>query len=436
MNMTDYTAILRVILIFVIMFLSIRKKISISYVFLGGSVLLALFFTMPFKDFILSSLSSFCASKTISLALIVSLIIIFGGLLEKSGATSRMADIFKDNEKGRRIGLAAFPAIIGLLPVPGGAVFSAPMVKTLSDFQEIGPSRMSLINYWYRHVWEYLWPLYPGVILASSISGMGLDALAFYMLPFTVLAILTGIVFLPSGQMSRNYETSILENLQRNKTSVFLRSLKEISPILIVIIPVLLISPLFGKLFPEIHIIRDIILTASLIAGIFFVIRTNRLGPRIIKESLLDKKLADMILMIISIMVFKGILEDTGAAVQIGKEIKNAGIPIYIAAFFLPFLTGMVTGISVAFIGISLPVIVSLCSVSGNASLLEPVTVLSIASGFMGVMLSPLHLCLILSNSFFGADSLVFYKRLTPPCVLIIAFSFIYFKILLLVKAI
>ncbi|WP_027358992.1 DUF401 family protein [Desulforegula conservatrix] len=434
MNTPDYSAILRVIIVFVVMFLTIRKKYSISSVFFGGSVLLSLFFTMPFKNYILSFLSSLIASKTLSLGVIVSLIIIFGDLLEKSGSTSRMAEIFKDNERGRKIGLAAFPAIIGLLPVPGGAVFSAPMVKTLADSHKIGPSRMSLINYWYRHVWEYLWPLYPGVILASSISGMGFDVLALYMSPFTILAILIGIVYLPSGRISLDYKIKTNKNSRDDMSPIFQRGIKEISPILLVIIPVLTISPIFARIFPEAHMIRDLILMASLISGILFVIITNRLDMMTVKAAILDKRLADMILMVVSIMVFKKILEDTGAAGQIGSEITGAGIPIYLSAFFLPFLTGIVTGISVAFIGISLPVIISLCSVSGNTALIEPVTILAIASGFMGVMLSPLHLCLILSNSFFGADSLTFYKRLVPLCILIIVFTFLYFHLIMLIN--
>lgn len=425
MHLSEFSAIMRVMTVFLIMFTGIRKKLSVPVVFIGGSCFLALLFPMLPIKIVLSAFYAATSIKTITLASTVSLIIIFGVLLEKSGSTVRMGELFKNSEKKGRIGLAAFPALIGLLPVPGGAVFSAPLVKSIAENHGLGPSRMSLINYWYRHVWEYLWPLYPGVLLASSITGIGLDTLAKYMFPFTLLAILLGLRFLPSSQLINKSKFTY----SRDKSS-FLTGLREIIPILIIVLPVLLLSPYLSKLYPSFTAIRELILITALICGIIYVIITGSLKTAVIKESLSDKRLPEMFLMILSIMIFKKILEDTGAAQEIGDEIRRTGVPVYLAAFLLPFITGMVTGISVAFIGISLPVVVSIAGISGNAELIKPLTFLAISSGFMGVMLSPLHLCLILSNSYFEADQAIFYKKLAPPCLTIILFSFIYYQII------
>lgn len=435
MNFNDFSALCRILLVFVIMFAGIRKKMSVTSMFSAGSILMAVLFCMPAKMFLCSAADALMSGKTISLAAMVSLIIVFGGLMEKTGITERIGDVFRKSGADMRIGLAAFPAIIGLLPVPGGAVFSAPMVKRLAHGHEIEASGMSLINYWYRHIWEYLWPLYPGILLASSISGMGLGIIAIYMTPFTLMAILLGLNFLPEKNIGAKPENNKKAKgllAYKSGVMVFVKGIGEIFPLLIVVVPATVISPILSGLSINIPATHEITLTASLSAGIFYLIATNWNKPEKIRISLIDKRIPEMIFMVVSIMIFKKILEDTGAASAIGKEIDSTGVPVYIAAVIIPFITGIVTGISVAFVGISLPVILSIAKATGNTAMTEPLTVLAISSGFMGVMLSPLHLCLILSNSYFKADHSYFYRKLYAPCLSIIIFGFIYFHILVM----
>jgi hypothetical protein len=454
MNHTDFSALFRVILIFVIMFAGIRKKMSVSVVFSTGSILLAVFFLMPVHDSLQSAFRALTSEKTVFLAAILSLIIIFGKLMEDTGTTDRIGDIFRKSGADIRIGLAAFPAIIGLLPVPGGAVFSAPMIKKLSDGHDLEASDISLINYWFRHIWEYLWPLYPGILLASSISGMGLGSIAVHMFPFTLTAIFLGIKFLPEKMMPKK-TTDNKENDNTDQGKIFpenkvhiigkpespsgkvllIEGIKEILPVLLVVVPATSLAPILSALpfssgFPMIASSHEITMLVSLGIGILYLAAAGIKQEGILKASFMDRKIPEMILMVVSIMIFKGILEDTGAASAIGREIDRTGVPVSLAAMIIPFITGIVTGISVAFVGIALPVVISIANMTGNGNLIPDLTVLSISSGFMGVMLSPLHLSLILSNSYFKADNSIFYRKLWPSCAAIFIFGLIYFHIL------
>ena len=88
------------------------------------------------------------------------------------------------------------PALVGLLPMPAGAAFSAPLVASVDTEDELEPAHKAAINYWFRHLWEYWWPLYPGVLLAITYSG--LSAAIFYLIqiPFTLVAAATGYFFI------------------------------------------------------------------------------------------------------------------------------------------------------------------------------------------------------------------------------------------------
>ena len=87
--------------------------------------------------------------------------------MELAGQMQRLLENFRGLITNIRINLIIFPALIGLLPMPGGAIFSAPMVKDLGRKSGFSGDKLSFVNYWFRHIWEYCWPLYPGVLLAT-----------------------------------------------------------------------------------------------------------------------------------------------------------------------------------------------------------------------------------------------------------------------------
>ncbi|MGZ6223216.1 MAG: DUF401 family protein, partial [Syntrophales bacterium] len=98
--------------------------------------------------------------------------------------------------KSKHLILAGLPALVGLLPMPAGALFSAPFVAAVDESGELELSHKVAINYWFRHLWEYWWPLYPGVILAMQYSR--LPAIWFFLIqmPFTIIAAISGYIFI------------------------------------------------------------------------------------------------------------------------------------------------------------------------------------------------------------------------------------------------
>ena len=65
--------------------------------------------------------------------------------------------------------------------------------------------------------------------------------------------------------------------------------------------------------------------------------------------------------------------------------------------FALPFIVGLLTGLTVGFVGATFPIITAM--MGGHP---DPGAVtFAFASGFAGVMLSPTHLCLLLTVQYF-----------------------------------
>jgi len=165
--MIDIIKITSVLIIIVIL---LKRKWNLGVVMALSSVILAiLYFLAPF-DFLNSFYAAATDKTTISLVVALTLIRIFENVMRKNGVMQQMMDSFRGMVMDRRILMASMPALIGLLPSMGGALFSAPMVDEASKNINISQEKKAFVNYIFRHPWEFVLPLYPGVILASAIT--------------------------------------------------------------------------------------------------------------------------------------------------------------------------------------------------------------------------------------------------------------------------
>jgi integral membrane protein (TIGR00529 family) len=416
-------AIIRVFIVFILVLICIRKKLSMGNAFFLGAISLALLFGLGFTSMFRSAIASVFDPKTLSLAVIVSLILILSSSMEKGGQMKRLLFNFKGLVSSSRLNLALFPALIGLLPMPGGAVFSAPMVKELGHATSFGPDRLSYINYWYRHIWEYWWPLYPGVLLTTTLANINVWVFVAMMCPLTVVAVICGYLPIKKGHhASDQYNTD-----RRPPLKPFLR---ELSPILIVIGVGMPLGILLSYAFPPCTISKEIGLCCALILGTFWTWHINRLGRLQIRKIMTDPHLLSMIYLVLSILVFKGMMEDSHAVKAISRELGHLHVPLILVTVILPFLVGGVVGITIAFVGSTFPILILLISTFGETPFMFAYIMLAMTSGFIGVLLSPLHLCLLLSNQYFGTTLSAVYRHLWLPCLCLLISGIIYFGFL------
>jgi integral membrane protein (TIGR00529 family) len=343
--------------------------------------------------------------------------------MELAGQMQRMLKNFQGLVSSPRLNLVIFPALIGLLPMPGGAVFSAPMVKELGMRSKLSGAQLSFVNYWFRHIWEHWWPLYPGILLTTVITEIGLVAIIAVMCPFTAVAVWLGYRALKgSGSLPANAN----QNLRRPLWPF----IKELVPILMVIFPGLGLGVLLSKLFPAYPISKEIGLIVALCMAIAWVWYQNGTSKKRIISTLANPQLLNMMYMIAGILIFKGILTDSRAAAAISQELIQMHIPLVLITVVLPLLVGMSGGIVIAFVGSTLPILVPMIQSLGQAQFLPAYVMLVLVSGFTGVMLSPMHLCFLLSNQYFGVTLGSVYRHLWKPCASLVAAAMVYFWIL------
>lgn len=413
-------ATIKLFIVFFFVLFLIRKSFTLGNSFLAGATFMGILYGLSPIHTARIILSSTVFTSTLTLSVLVLLILIFSKSMEITGHMTRMLSSFRGLIKRQSVNLIIFPSLIGLLPMPGGAVFSAPMVKELASDSDLSETHLSIINYWFRHIWEYWWPLYPGVLLAVTLSGLDLFTFILYMLPFSCVAVIIG--------------TSILKGVTRHPESV--HPDVPFKPFIIDMIPVLIViagGPLAGivlvRIFPEVTIARESGLIAALASSVLLLWWKYRTPLSTLKKILIHRTNFNMVYMILTILAFKSVLKESNAVEQISAELTAGNIPVSLIAFLLPFFVGIITGVTVAFVGISLPVIIPLVISSGNEAHIYAYVMLAITGGFSGVLLSPLHLCLVLSNNYFGAGMKSVYVKLIPLCFTLMASGGLYYLI-------
>jgi hypothetical protein len=82
----------------------------------------------------------------------------------------------------------------------------------------------------------------------------------------------------------------------------------------------------------------------------------------------------------------------------------------------LPLVAGLLTGLTIGFVGATFPLIISLAGGGAHGAV-----TFAFAAGFTGVLFSPVHVCLVLTREYFKAEMGGIYRRMLLPASLVMA---------------
>jgi integral membrane protein (TIGR00529 family) len=387
---------LPLILLFVLVLVLIRLKIPIGLALLAGAIFLGIWRFGFSGDFWALLYNSLINLRSWALVLTVVLILTFANFFESLGFVKSMVSSLESFLPPRWVARAA-PAIIGLLPMPGGAMVSAPIVKHIARDSDIGAEKLTAQNYWWRHVWEATWPLYPSIILAAAVLKVSVWEVAIIIFPISLTCIVVGLLRGGVGSSSR----------VSGRTD-FLRLLKSLWPILFIVIVGLVL---------KIDLIISVLIVLAILAYRF------RPAKAVVYGALKNGFAPWVIILIFGVMTLMYAMESTGIAEEFYEELLRLSIPPGLVAFAVPFVVGLLTGVTSAYIGVGFPIVLPLLgteSLTYRAGML-----LAFAGGFMGVMASPVHLCLVLTARYFGASLAGTIRQIAVPIILTSCISWI-----------
>lgn len=312
--------------------------------------------------------------------------------LRTSGALEGMVHALQRIFSSAKITLAVMPAFLGLLPSLGGARFSAPIVEEASKGGNLSVDHKAAVNFWFRHIFEFSSPIIPGMIMACNIAGVAYSEFISHICWLSVAAFLVGWFVLIQPLDMRMEKALILANdLQRRKNLVDM--VLALSPVVLTFILVVFFD-----------------FNASLGMGLvtfalFFVLRASGRYCSA-KEVIVDACDLKMFLNVLCILYFIQILTDTQVLSEIVTAFQNSPLPVPVIIASVSFIIGVLTGMSQGHVAIVMPIVAAMQTGSLNLA------GVAMAFGVAGQMLTPTHMCLVVTLDYFKANFFTTLKKI------------------------
>lgn len=423
---------------FCLILVLVRCKIPLSVAVLVGGVVLGALFQMAPNRLALAALRGMFSPGSIGLASITVLLLGLSQTMRAAGQLAEIVKLAKSLLRRPAIAMAALPALIGVLPMPGGALFSAPMVESAAGEGLESGGRLSAINYWFRHVWEHWWPLYPGVLLAVDHTGWPLDTFVLMQLPLGVFMALGGLVIFrglhPDLHVrGTNPSAGTKRRLIQKTSSIWLVPLvwgAGTAVMWAVLWTMGLSRPDVLRIAWLSALVKYGPLILGLVVSLLWTSRLNGTGTAGLREIFAKPSIYGLVFLVLSIMAFQRILQETRAGAAMGGELQAMHVAVVVVVATLPFIAGMVTGLAIGFVGISFPIIREMVTSAPDEPMAASYMILAYACGHIGMMLTPLHVCHVVSNKYFETPFAPVYKRIIPAACITLSLAIAYVLIL------
>lgn len=310
--------------------------------------------------------------------------------LRTSGALAGMVHALQKIFSSNRVTLAVMPAFLGLLPSLGGARFSAPIVEEASKGLGLTNDHQSAINFWFRHIFEFSSPIIPGMIMACNIAGVTYSEFIMHLCWLTVLMFSVGwfVLIRPIKIDSIKENAGSQAADEQGWQDLWL----SLSPVVLTFVLVVFFN------------MNASVGMGVVTAGLFLVLHFTKREVSL-KEVVVGAIDMKMFFNVLCILYFIQILTVTQVLQEIVTAFQSSPLPVPVIIACVSFIIGVLTGMSQGHVAIIMPIIAAMQTGSLNLA------GVAMAFGVAGQMLTPTHMCLVVTVDYFKAN---FFKTLKP----------------------
>ena len=295
--------------------------------------------------------------------------------------------------KNSKVTVSLLPAVIGLLPVAGGALMSAPMVEAEADKLGLDKSKKTYINIWFRHAILPVYPISQFLILTAALTETSIDSLiARQALVVTVMIIIGYIIGLRKTKVTKHADPETKSNPKANLK----RLLYSFLPIIITII-------LAAALNVNIAI--------ATLAGVITILIITKTKLTAFQKILKNKAIWEVTLAAFGALLLRNVTLASGASDILGSALANMNLSGIIVLSIVPAVLGFLLGSPSGAVALSVPILAETVTfIPKNASLLY-------ISAYLGYLSAPTHLCLVFTAQYFRTSISKSYKYLIPSII-------------------
>ena len=336
------------------------------------------------------------SSLTISLVAASFAIMLLSLLYKETKVIDVLSESLSRIVNNSKLIVSMLPAVIGLLPVAGGALMSAPLVEAETEKLGLKEDKKTYVNLWFRHTIFPLYPVSQLLILTAMLTGVTLASLILRQVPVVISMVIVGYLI----GLWKTPKTMEKENVKPNRSLELKRLGITFSPILATIFAVVI----FGV---------DVSVAAFI--GVVVLLIIARPSFEIFMKSFKNWAIWGITVAAYGAFLLRNVAEAIGISQVFGSFLANGSIDILLLLIVMPAFLSAITGSPSGGIAISVSILMGIVGFTAKSAALLYI------SSYLGYVVAPTHLCLVLTAEYFKCSLGKLYKLLIPS--LIVSFA-------------
>jgi len=394
-----------IIVSFCFLGIMLYKRVNLGITLNATALLLALL-SLPWQEipFIIYDTVDYTTSEgllAISVVLATFGIMLLSQLYRETGEINRLSESLGRIVRNPKVVLSVLPAIIGFLPVAGGALMSAPLVDSEAEKLKLKPEKKAYVNLWFRHTIFPVYPLSQVLIITAALTATAMPLIILRQIPAVIIMVIVGyLVGFWKVSNPKNVERAEIKSEMNLDIKTFLTSFSPILATIIVTIGSELVG--FGLAKHGFDVL------AASMAGIIVLIVIAKPNLRIFAIPLKNKGIYGITLAAYGAFLLRNTMNAAGIS-QIFQTLgANGSINIIIFLTVIPAILGFLTGSPSGGVAISVSILAGILTFSPKTAALIYI------SAYLGYIIAPTHLCFIFTADYFKCPLSKIYRYVIP----------------------
>jgi integral membrane protein (TIGR00529 family) len=347
---------------------------------------------------------------TISVVSATFAVMLLSQLYRETGMIDKLSESIGNIINNPRIVLCVLPAVIGLLPVAGGALMSAPLVDTEAEKLKLKPDRKAYINLWFRHTIFPVYPISQPLIVAAAMMGTAVPLIVLRQIPVVAVMIAVGYII-------GFWKVSHMKGQQKHGTTKGEGSdgkqlLRTFFPILVTMAVAVTLGTISGDLSKQ-----GLDVLVATIVGLIVLVLISRLRLQVFARPFKSWSIYGITFAAYGAFLLRGVMVNAGISQIFQGLVSNGNIDTVILLTVVPAVLGLLTGSPQGGVAIGASILAGILTFSPKIAALVYI------SAYLGYTIAPTHLCFTFTAQYFKCSLVRLYRYVIPSFVITFAMA-------------
>jgi len=342
---------------------------------------------------------------TISIVLSTFGVMLLSELYKETKMINRLSESLSRIIRNPKVVITVLPAVLGVLPVAGGALMSAPLVDSEAEKLGLKPQKKAYANLWFRHTIFPLYPLGQVLIVTAALSETNISSIIIRNIPVVAVMVIVGYVI--GFWKTPNRKDMLTDNGSDNNFRDFLVAF---SPIMVTIVVAVGLSMTPYGLSKQ----GFDVLIATFI-GLIVLIAVSKTSFKTFAKSLKNWGIYSITFAAYGAFLLGNMIKATEIGAICESFVASGSADTTLLLTIIPAVLGVLTGSALGGVSIAMPIL-------GGVITLSPRTAsLIYISAYLGYVISPTHLCFAFTAEYFKCHLGKIYKYVIPSFIVTFA---------------